>query len=71
MYFISLDPDQLASEKPADLDQHCFLKQDIQALLGMKMVCTIIGNESDCDCECGCEFKFGIVNGAVSSSLGL
>ena len=60
--------DQLASQKPADLDQHCFLKQDIQALLGMKKVCTI-GNESECDCEWGCEFKFGIVNGAVCSSL--
>ena len=25
----SVDPDQLASMKPADLDQHCFPKQDI------------------------------------------
>ena len=32
MYLNSVDPDQLASQKPADLDQHCFLKQDIQAL---------------------------------------
>ena len=27
-----MDPDQLASEKPADLDLHCFQKQDISRL---------------------------------------
>ena len=28
----SVDPDQLASQKPADLDLHCFQKQDISGL---------------------------------------
>ena len=34
-----MDPDQLASEKPADLDLHCFQSTMLQST---------VGNESDC-----------------------
>ena len=33
----SVDPDQLASQKPADLDLHCFQKQDISWLIAVRV----------------------------------
>ena len=43
---ISEDPDQLASQKPADLDLHCFRKKDISkfSMMGLISETTILGN---------------------------